>query len=89
MYNRFKKNETSAENDDCHIQNGDPPGVNDLAELKTREICRVIYPLNTSGSKQFIISMDFNADFFPRDYYWEAWFVWLSNCCGILQELGQ
>lgn len=35
------------------------------AELKTREICRVIYPLNASGSKQIIIAMDPDDNFFP------------------------
>jgi hypothetical protein len=34
-----------------------------LAELKTREICRVIYPLNYCGSKQIIIAMDPSEDF--------------------------
>jgi hypothetical protein len=65
MYKRFKKNEKPMDADDCHIRNGVPRGVNDLAQLKTREICRVIYPLNSSGSKQVIISMDPNDDFFP------------------------
>jgi hypothetical protein len=65
MYKRFKKNEMPSVKEGCHIRNGVPRGVNDLAEIKTREICRVIYPLNTSGSKQIIIAMDPNDDFFP------------------------
>lgn len=36
-----------------------------VAELKTREICRVIYPLNKCGSKQVIIAMDPAEDFHP------------------------
>lgn len=36
-----------------------------LAQLKTREICRVIYPLNNSGSKQVIVGLDPAADFQP------------------------
>lgn len=35
------------------------------SELKTREILRVIYPLNNSGSKQIIISLDPTSDFSP------------------------
>jgi hypothetical protein len=36
-----------------------------FAELKTCEIHRVIYPLNPSGSKQVIVSMDPDEDFLP------------------------
>lgn len=36
-----------------------------ITELKTREICRVIYPLNNCGSKQIIIAMDPSEEFMP------------------------
>jgi hypothetical protein len=43
----------------------DRRGIKDVAELKTREVCRVIYPLNASGSKPIIIALEPNDDFYP------------------------
>jgi hypothetical protein len=49
----------------CQKQNAAETSAQPISELKTREILRVTYPLNRSGSKQVIVGLDPTLDFTP------------------------